>query len=215
MNPIRIFIGTDIHNVKAEQALIYSIRRNTTREVEIHLMDQTRNRGEEWQGWQNTGAWATCFSCFRWAIPAACRFEGRAIYLDSDQLVLGDIGELFDIDMEGKAFATSPSRESSVAVFDCQKFAGWEMFSLDHLKANAAKTGEYYQWLKAQGEVSFFPQAWNELDELKADTKLIHYTKLPTQPWHPRPDKYEYKPHPDQAAADLWFRYYVASFEEA
>lgn len=47
------------------------------------------------KGWQ-TGNWYTPFSPFRFAVPALCGFEGRAIYADSDVIFMADIAELWE-----------------------------------------------------------------------------------------------------------------------
>lgn len=214
MEPIRIFVGSDIYNIKAETALKWSILKHTQSPIDFRIMSRFNN-DPTWQGWSHTGKWATCFSCFRWAIPAACNFQGRAIYLDSDMIVLSDIKGLYDSDVS-KGIATTPKRESSVMVFDCAKFASLPEFQLDHLKKNAAKTYDYYKLLRSKDMVSFIDQQWNCLDGdgfSREKTKLIHYTELPTQPWHPAPHKYEYKPHPHKEITDLWRQYYEEAFE--
>ena len=43
MKNIRIFIGSDIHNIKAERALIYSILKNTSSPVEFIIMSRFGN----------------------------------------------------------------------------------------------------------------------------------------------------------------------------
>jgi hypothetical protein len=215
MEPVRIFIGSDIYNVKAERALIFSIKHHASVPTECNIMSRF-DQDDTWTDWQCTDQWATCFSCFRWGIPAACGFEGRAIYLDSDQIVLTDIAELANIDLKGKAIGTTPKRESSVSVFDCAKFKDWDQFQLDHLKEHAAKTGSYYKWLRDNGEVEFISQQWNCLDGDgydPLDTKLIHYTKLTTQPWHPAPHRFNYKPHERPDLVEIWRRYYELSYD--
>jgi hypothetical protein len=211
---VRVFIGSDIHNIKAERALIYSIMKNTSSPVEFTIMSRFGDNAE-WKGWQNTGKWATCFSCFRWAIPAVCEFQGRAIYLDSDMIVLGDISELNEQDTS-KGIATTPARESSVTVFDCSRFASLPQFQLDALKRDAAQTKNYYNWLRDNNMVSFFTQDWNCLDGKNFDetkTKLIHYTELPWQPWHPAPQRFTYVPHPHKRVTEIWHQYYEESFD--
>ena len=212
----RVFIGSDIHNIKAERALIYSIMKNTRSPVEINIMSRF---GDDisWKGWQNTSKWATCFSCFRWAIPAVCGFQGRAIYLDSDMIVLGDIDDLNNSDAS-KGIATTPARESSVMVFDCSCFVNLPQFQIEALKQDAAQTGSYYRWLRDQGMVTFITQDWNCLDGKDFDeirTKLIHYTELPWQPWHPAPQRFSYVPHPHKKVTEIWHQYYEESFDTA
>lgn len=213
MTPIRIFIGSDIYNIKAEQALKFSILKNTKSPVEFNVMSRF-DQENIWKDWQHTSQWATCFSCFRWAIPAACKFEGRAIYLDSDMIVLGDIQELYDSDCS-KGIATTPSRESSVTVFDCARFKDMAEFQIDHLKANAVKTNLYYNLLKNKSMVNFITQDWNCLDGegwSPTKTRLVHYTKLTTQPWHPAPHRFKYEPHPHEDVTKIWLTYYEQSF---
>ena len=42
----------------------------------------------------------TGFSLLRWDIPRRCNYEGFAIYLDSDQIVLADIYDLWMSDCQ-------------------------------------------------------------------------------------------------------------------
>jgi len=173
------------------------------------------NNDSTWKNWQHTNKWATCFSCYRWAIPAACNFEGKAIYLDSDMVVLSDIKGLND-SLCDKGMATTPKRESSVSVFDCSKFKDMPEFQLDALKSNAIKTNSYYNLLKARGMVSFIDQQWNCLDGegySPEDTNLVHYTELPTQPWHPAPHRFKYRDHSNKIIVDIWNQYYEEAFQ--
>lgn len=212
--PIRIFVGSDIYNIKAETALKWSILKHASCPIDFCIMSRFNN-DSTWRGWSHTDKWATCFSCFRWAIPAACGFQGRAIYLDSDMIVLSDIKNLFDQDCS-KGVATTPKRESSVMVMDCAKFAGMPEFQLDTLKNNAAKTNDYYKLLRSRDMVGYIDQQWNCLDGdgySKEKTNLVHYTELPTQPWHPAPHRFTYVPHPHKEVTNLWRQYYEEAFE--
>ena len=69
------------------------------------------------------------FSGFRWGIPEACNFEGKAIYTDVDMINMRDMAELVDLEVlkgklclarDGKRFG---GKEFCVIVFDCAK---WE-----------------------------------------------------------------------------------------
>lgn len=211
---IRVFIGSDIHNIKAERALIYSILKHTKENVQFTIMSRF-GTDENWRGWQHTNKWATCFSCYRWAIPAVCKFEGKAIYLDSDMIVLKDIKNLFESDTSSGA-ATTPKRESSVMVFDCSRFKDMPEFQLNHLKQSDRNTKRYYDIVKDKKMISFISQNWNCLDGNGWDaenTCLIHYTELPWQPWHPAPQRFNYVKHPHKEIADIWLKYYEESFD--
>ena len=48
--------------------------------------------------------WFTDFTNFRWAIPEVCSFNGKAIYVDVDEIFLRNPRELFDLTIpDGKA----------------------------------------------------------------------------------------------------------------
>ena len=126
--PVRIFIGTSANgeDAAAEMVYEYSIRKNASVPVEITWMRQTKDVSSIWGGWL-TQNWSTPFSGFRWAIPEACDFKGRAIYTDCDMINFKDIQELIDIDMQGKPVAARRGsrfggHEFCVIVFDCKAF---------------------------------------------------------------------------------------------
>tara|TARA_B100001778_G_scaffold297379_1_gene270823 strand:+ start:1507 stop:2292 length:786 start_codon:yes stop_codon:yes gene_type:complete len=97
--PIKIFVGTSETEDKwIERILAYTLHSNTNRKLEITWL-----RPSMFPDWNITG-WGTPFTCFRYAIPEMCNFEGRAIYIDCDQMNFRDIAHLWEIDLEGAAF---------------------------------------------------------------------------------------------------------------
>jgi hypothetical protein len=90
-SPIRVCIGTEPRTEIPRKVLEHSIRKHTDRPLELHALS-----GGDWSG---TGPLQqyTGFSLLRWTIPERCGFEGRAIYLDADQLCLANLGELWDV----------------------------------------------------------------------------------------------------------------------
>ena len=80
IEPIRIFIGTSANNEDADSEMVleYTLRKNSSLPLEITWMRQTHDQNSIWGGWE-TQRWSTPFSGFRWAIPEACGFTGRAI----------------------------------------------------------------------------------------------------------------------------------------
>src|SRR5690348_15336892 len=100
---VRIFIGSGEASALERKTLIYSLRKNSKRPLDIYVFNGTHNsieRNDEPPRlapmslrikYQNF----TEFSLYRWLIPQLCDFQGRAIFLDSDTICLGDIGELF------------------------------------------------------------------------------------------------------------------------
>src|ERR1022692_373234 len=89
---VRIFIGTENKTRVFEAVLAHSIRTRSSLPVEITPMI-----GSAWEYPADLPV-GTGFSLRRWLIPAACGWKGRAIYLDADQLVFGDVKELWEKD---------------------------------------------------------------------------------------------------------------------
>ena len=95
LETIRVFVGTDATQVVAHQVLAYSLRKNTQREVAVYPMkDLPLPTPRDPDNHSRTG-----FSFYRFTIPRQCGYRGRAIYLDPDMLVFGDIAELWDTAM--------------------------------------------------------------------------------------------------------------------
>lgn len=219
--PIRVFIGTDPRMSKANVALEHSIRANTRAEVEFNWM--MSGSSELWQGWdigREAGrpychqGWATDFTCFRFAIPEACGFLGRAIYLDADMICLGDIAELMQI-TASQPVLTTP-RGYDVILFDCQQFKllpSWPRIS--RMKSSGWGLREYHSLLVAHRAIApVIPPVWNCCDgwEFRPDqTRLVHFTEMHTQPWRPYEDVLAYRPHPRPDMVALWNHYYNAA----
>lgn len=170
---IKVFVGTvDLHH-EAEKALEYSIRKNTKEDVDLTFMDP---------GWYVP---PTGFSSHRFMIPRLCNYEGYAIHLDVDMLVLGDLSELMEYKTPGRWCVTfkHPRRgyRDEVAVIDCSAFKDIPPDSV--LKQNHGK----FQAKAVIGDryLCNIPRDWNMLDRFDENTKLIHLTNLASQPWHP------------------------------
>jgi len=191
---IRIFVGCSANGEDAEaQAMLeYSIRSNTQSEVEITWMKLSRDPNSPWysdpekgEGW-NTRGWATPFSPFRWAIPHVCNYEGRAIYMDVDQLVRADVKDLNDQPIPpGKVMIAKNGLTHCVILFDCA--AAKEV--LPPFERLRREEGLYRQVRKGMADrTAKFAGNWNCLDgenykDLNhPDIKLIHFTAVPTQP---------------------------------
>jgi len=219
MNTIKIFIASEPGNEKAEQTLEWSIRNTTSGPFEITWMTDAL---DSWKGWntgrdnrnQNSGkGWKTNFSCFRWAIPELCNFSGRAIYLDVDQLVLKDIREMWELDLRGANCLTIRPERTDVMIMDCSKFNQPWWPKIKDMKPSG-KSQRYYRILvQEHGQIGQLHGKYNCLDGdgLSEETRLIHYTKMDTQPWHPFPNALSYKEHKNKVASDLWHEAYSLS----
>jgi len=185
---IRVFIGTDssIHGV-AEKVIEHSIRKNTDEDVHIEFIRP---------GWKSG---CTGFTNHRFLIPAMCSYTGFAIYLDVDMLVLGDIAELWAYKTPGK-WCTTAIRDD-VAVIDCAAFTDITPGTCRNKKKDAIR-GQ----IGGRRLVNIQHQ-WNTIDMLTLGTKLVHYSDLDRQPWHPIPG-HPYKQHPDADAVALFWEYF-------
>jgi hypothetical protein len=191
---IRIFIGTSANGEDSviETAYEYSLRKNTKRDLQITWMRQTHDTISPWGGW-NTQYWPTPFSGFRWAIAEVCNFSGRAIYTDVDMINYRDIGDLWDIDMEGKPIAARRGtrfggHEFCVSVIDCERIAE-HLIVVDRMKPLDNYHQRMIQYFSGNEElVHSLDPRWNVLDGENykiEDIWQLHFTKMATQPWKP------------------------------
>ena len=220
---IKIFIATEAGHEKAEKALEYSILSSAAQPVQIIWMKD--ECGEIFSGWNkgrdhkliNSGdGWKTNFSCYRWAIPELCRFEGKAIYLDVDQIVLKDISQMWNLDMQDKGVLSISPERTDVMLMDCSKFKDSWWPRLSQMKASG-KHQKYYRCLvQNKNLIGPLDPIYNCLDGVgfSDETRLVHYTKMNTQPWHPSPESMEYKPHKIPAMEKLWWDYYLAAIND-
>lgn len=217
-HPVRVFIGSGEASLLERKTLIHSLHKNSRRKLDVYVFNGTHNSIEHndeppvladmplWIKYKNY----TEFSNYRWLIPAICGHQGRAIFLDSDMVCLGDIGELFDTDMQGnamlakaEAYKGKQSWGMSNILFDCSK-CHFDLEQIFREIENGQFTNtEFHQM--APAFLAMHPYAmgkldpnWNSFDHFDEHTKLIHYTNLRTQPW-------KFSGHPHES---LWFKYF-------
>ncbi|HVY98588.1 MAG TPA: hypothetical protein VHA35_03745 [Dongiaceae bacterium] len=189
---VRIFIGSEPGQIRAERVLVWSImrHRDPTRAYELHLM-------RDLAGFRRVG-WVTGFTNYRYAIPHFAGFAGRAIYNDVDQVYLEDPARLFDLEMDGHGFLAVANRtrrrwsfDTSVSLIDCARMAPiWTLHRAQTLAVDQLMDLTN----AAEGLRGDLPAAWNARDgEYRAgESKVLHFTKLPAQPWRPFPRQYRY-----------------------
>jgi len=193
---VRIFVGTESAQYRAERVLVWSIEkvRDPERRYIIYLM-------KELPGFDR-GGWTTGFTNYRFAIPHLAGASGRAIYNDEDQIYLSDPGELFDLEMGDHGMLAISATESSVALLDCARMADvWSLDDAQHRKKKALLA----RAAAREGLIGDLDPAWNTRDADEYDpqrSKLYHYTTLHTQPWRPFPERFIYHGHRHDR---LWF----------
>lgn len=182
---IRVFVGCapDGHDAESQAVLEHSIRSRCAEPVDLTWMIATRDRSSWWGGW-DMSKWATPFSGFRWAVPIACSFQGRAIYMDSDLIVLGDLAELWRMELgAGEVVAARDPTRFCVALWDCDLARG-HLPQLEALRQadGHARTSAYFR--SRTYLVHSFGSTWNYLDTTDRGPfgNIVHYTDLSTQP---------------------------------
>lgn len=192
--PVRVFLGTERAQHRAERVFLWSIERvrDPGRVYEIWLMKSL--------GGFHSRRWTTGFTNYRFAIPHFAGQSGRAIYNDVDQIYLADPAELFDLPLDDHGFLAIARDDSSVMLIDCARMARvWSFERAQH----ASKPELLREALAIPGLYGPLAGDWNARDgEYQAGrSKLLHYTTLHTQPWRPFPRKFVYQ---ENAHAKLW-----------
>jgi uncharacterized protein len=191
--PVRIFLGTERHQFRAERVFVWSVEkwRDPSRVYEIYLLKGLKGYGGRF--------WLTGFTNYRFAVPHYCAYEGRAIYNDVDQVYLRDPGELFDQAMGNAGFLAISDRDTSVMLIDCARMrSAWSdpaIFRDSRKQLEAAA--------RAQGLWGPMDPHWNARDAeyRPGQSALVHFTTLHTQPWRPFPSSFVYFDNP---TGPLW-----------
>jgi hypothetical protein len=196
---MRVFVGVDESQLLAADVLEHSIRQHASGPVEVTPMTAVkaptprdkRNRPR------------TAFSFSRFAIPALCGYQGRALYLDADMQVFDDIAKLWQIPFDGaRVLCTNQpeppekwrdsghfhaGRQMSVMMLDCDNL-DWDVEQVVRGLDKGRFTYEQLMFdmcLLPPNQIrDDLPPEWNHLEHYEPGlTKLLHYTVVPTQPW--------------------------------
>lgn len=189
-DPIRIFCGAARDARLPFEVLAHSIRRHTARPVEIRAIDN----GTAPMPADPRHAPYTEFSFARFAIPALCGHQGRAVYMDSDMLVFRDFAELWDQPFDGAQVLIEVGsrgqrdrgKHAAVMLLDCARL-DWDVA---RIVADLGVRYDYNQLMAVDvllapgGMAERIPAGWNDLDAFDpARTRNLHYTEIRTQPW--------------------------------
>ena len=199
MPPIKIYLGTQIEQSLAVAVLSHSIRKHTQALVEITpLYEAVATAGIQIPTpHQPHLRPRTPFTFQRFAIPALCNHQGRAIYLDSDMLVFQDINILLQqpfttaqgtadhlLSVPEPASSNRPP-QYSVMLLNCEQL-DWDASQLiSQLEAGKWSYEQFVlEMAPAQDKSAMLPPGWNDLERYSSgQTALLHYTDMPRQPW--------------------------------
>ena len=193
--PVRIYLGTQPAQYKAERVFIWSIEqvRDPARVYEIYLMKNLKGFKSKY--------WLTGFTNYRFAIPHYAGGSGRAIYNDVDQVYLKDPALLFDLPMEEHGYLSIDAGDISVALLDCEKMI--RLWSFEDA-CTVGKNPLLARAVEAPGLWGKLDGGWNARDNeyVAGQSGVIHYTALHRQPWHPFPTKFVYQKNPH---GNVWY----------
>lgn len=163
---IKVFIGYDPRQPLAYNVLQHSIAVNSSEPVSITplILEQL----------PMTRRGLTEFTYSRFLVPYLCGFKGKAVFMDADMVVTGDIAELVKYSAAAvNVMQEQPNFEwASMMVFDCEKCA---TLTPDFIQDPTNKLFDF-AWAD---EIGSIPAEWNHCvgyQEPKA-AKLYHFTQ--------------------------------------
>jgi hypothetical protein len=195
MPPIRVFIGFDPREDVAFSVLAHSIHARASRPVAIAPV-MLSQLGEVYRRARNP-LQSTEFSFSRFLTPWLCGYEGWAVFMDCDMLMLDDVAKLWA--MRDERYAVQVVKHVHVPKEDT-KFLGavqtkyekknWSSVMLMNCAKCTALTPEYvngatglelhqFKWLRDDRLIGEIPDRWNHLvgyDAPRPDAALVHYT---------------------------------------
>ena len=196
---MRVYVGLDESQIVAARVLEHSIRKHASRPVRvIPMLDVPTPEPRDRENRGRTG-----FSFSRFHIPKLAGYRGRAMYMDADMHVFGDLAELWEIPFgDRKVLVTrqdeppeqwkdadwfKPGRQMSVMLLDCERL-DWDVAEI--VRGLDEKRYTYPELMfdlcvVDDAEIGDdVPPEWNHLEHHEpGTTKNLHYTVVPTQPW--------------------------------
>jgi hypothetical protein len=168
---LRVFIGYDPRQPLAYNVLQHSIIAHASRTVSVTpLVLSTlpiKRRG------------LTEFTFSRFLVPYLCGYEGKALFLDADMVVTGDIADLFATDTGIYQVLVNKEQQpfewASAMLFDCAACSLLTPEYIDNPKNGLLD----FKWAE-NGAVGAFPKEWNKAVAYQPpglDAKLYHFTK--------------------------------------
>ncbi|MDB5861445.1 MAG: glycosyl transferase family 8 [Ramlibacter sp.] len=187
--PVRVFVACTAAETLPMRVLAHSIRETSSLPVEVSSLAAVARAIPLPADLRNHPR--TPFSFQRFLIPELCGFQGRAIYLDADMLVFGDIAGVWNQPMEGHDLLAvregngGRRGQFSVMLLDCGRLR-WRVEDIvAGLDAHRYGYEQLMQEMCVAASVGrTLSPHWNSLEHFEAGvTQLLHYTDMNTQPW--------------------------------
>lgn len=214
---INIFIGYDTKEEIAFHVLSHSIIKNSSAPVSITPIFLGNLKKYFWRERNNLSS--TEFSFSRFLTPFLSQYQGWALFMDCDMLMLGDIDELWEMRRDEYAVMVckhdyTPKTELKFlnnvqTKYEKKNWSSFMLMNCDKCKeltvpyVNEASGLELHQfkWLESDEMIGTIPLEWNWLAEEYPkieNPKNIHYTL--GGPWFPEYKNCHYN--------EEWFFYY-------
>ncbi len=192
---VKVFIGYDPREAVAFTVLAHSIQARSSLPVSIcpirlsHLGDVfTRERNP---------LQSTDFSFSRFLTPWLCDYQGWAVFMDCDMIMLEDIKNLWELRDERYAVQVvkhdhNPEEDekflgsvqtkyqkknwSSVMLFNTEKC---KALTPDYVNTASGLELHQFKWLESEDLIGELPAKWNHLvgyNPPRRDAALVHYT---------------------------------------
>ena len=194
---IRIFIGFDPQETIAFHVMSQSIHARASEPVSITPLMLSQLDGLMWR--ERTPLQSTEFSFSRFLVPHLCNYQGWAIFMDCDMLILDDIANLWKL--RSDAFSVQVVKHDHQPK-ETVKFLGqkqtkyekknWSSVMLFNNAKCRALTPDYvnsatglelhrFKWLDSDNLIGDIPHRWNRLvgyDETLPTDQVsnLHYT---------------------------------------
>jgi hypothetical protein len=185
---LRVFVGYDPREAAAYHVCCQSIIENCSDPMALEFTPVT---GPMRDG-SNTFIYA------RFLVPYLCGHRGKALFLDGDMIVRGDVAELLALDVSyvgarvvkhdyktkhpvkylGAKNEDYPRKNwSSVILWNCGYFPN-KRLTPEFIDGKPGSYLHRFQWLRDEA-IGELPDAWNRLvleQPIRDDDKLLHYT---------------------------------------
>ena len=194
---IRIFVGYDPRETVAFYVLSHSIQARSSAPVSITPLILDQLDGLMWRDRHNLQS--TDFSFSRFLVPHLCGYEGWALFMDCDMLMLDDVANLWRLrdeqyaiqcvkhdhqPREGIKFLNQPQTHyekknwSSVMLFNT---ANCTALTPDYVNTASGLELHRFHWLDNDNLIGGIPPRWNHLvdydpEQPVADISNLHFT---------------------------------------
>jgi len=194
---LRMFIGYDPREAAAFNVLCHSIHSRATMPVSITPLSLQQLGKLMWR--ERNPLQSTDFSFSRFLTPYLAGFEGWAVFMDCDMLVLDDIANLWKlrddrfavqvvkhhhVPEEDVKFLGAPQTKyekknwSSVILFNCAKC---KALTPEYVNTASGMELHQFKWLGDDQQIGEIPHRWNHLVDYDTPVPVeeisnLHYT---------------------------------------